>query len=139
MGHSYSDSDTGIAALSAALKQSDSQTVEIAEGALGDIGLKSKTAVPALIKLVSAGTDINGVWALGQIGPDARAALPVLESKMRQETGRERVYAAGAVWAIEGENSEAKEVVEKALEDPDKHIRIDANNVLVQHPEIGSR
>ena len=38
-----------------------------------------------------------------------------------------------------GENAEAKAVVEKALEDPDKHIQIDAHNVLVEHPEISSR
>jgi hypothetical protein len=58
---------------------------------------------------------------------------------MRQETGRERVYAAGAVWAIGGENAEAKAVVAKALVDPDQHTRIDANNVLVESPEISSR
>ena len=58
---------------------------------------------------------------------------------MRQETGRERVYAAGAVWAIGGENAEAKAVIEKALKDPDPHVRIDAKNVLVESPEISSQ
>ena len=139
MGRSYTSSDIGLAALCAALNQSDIEVRSIAEGALGDLGPKAKAAVPALITCVSGGTDINGVWALGRIGPDAKAALPVLESKMRQVTGRERVYAAGAVWAIGGENAEAKAVVEKALEDPDKHTQIDAKNVLVEHPEISSR
>jgi len=132
-------SNIGLTALCAALNDSDIEVRSRAEGALGDLGPKAKAAVPALIKSVSVGTDINGVWALGSIGPDAKAALPVLESKMRQETGRERVYAAGAVWAIGGENAEAKAVVEKALEDPDKHIQIDAHNVLVEHPEISSQ
>jgi len=86
-----------------------------------------------------AGTDINGVWALGRIGPDAKAALPVLESKMRQDAGRERVYAAGAVWAIGGENSEAAAIVKAALEDADAHVRTDAKNVLVESPDISSR
>lgn len=139
MGRSYTGSDIGLAALCAALNQSDIEVRSRAEGALGDLGPKAKAAVPALIKCISGGTDINGVWALGRIGPDAKAALPVLESKMRQETGRERVYAAGAVWAIGGENAEAKAVVEKALKDPDKHIQVDARNVLVEHPEISSR
>jgi hypothetical protein len=139
MGRSYTDSNIGMAALCAALNQSDIEVRSRAEGAIGDLGPKAKAAVPAIIKSVSEDTDINGVWALGSIGPDAKAALPVLESKMRQETGRERVYAAGAVWAIGGENAEAKAVVEKALEDPDKHIQIDAHNVLVEHPEISSR
>ena len=94
MGRSYTASDVGLAALCAALSDSDIEVRSRAEGALGDLGPKAKAAVPSLIKSVSAGTDINGVWALGSIGPDAKAALPVLESKMRQETGRERVYAA---------------------------------------------
>lgn len=106
----------------------------IAEGAFGDLGPKAKAAVPALITCVSGGTDINGVWALGRIGPDAKAALPVLQSKMRQEAGRERVYAAGAVWTISGENDEARAIVEKALGDPDRHIQTDAHNVLVECP-----
>ena len=139
MGRSYTASDIGLAALCAALNQSDIEVRSIAEGALGDLGPKAKSAVPAIIQCVSGGTDINGVWALGSIGPDAKAALPILESKMRQEAGRERVYAAGAVWAIGGENAEAKAVVEKALKDSDKHIQIDAHNVLVEHPEISSR
>lgn len=132
MGPSYTDSDIGLAALCAALNQPDIEVRSIAEGALGDLGPKAKAAVPALITCVSEGTDINGVWALGRIGPDAKAALPVLESKMRQETGRERVYEAGAVWTIGGENDEAKAVVEKALRDPDRHIQTDAHNVLVE-------
>lgn len=139
MGPEFTASPVGIAALCAALNQPDSELCLVAEGALGDLGPSAKAAVPALIESVSRGTDINGVWALGRIGPDAKAALPVLVSKMRQETGRERVYAAGAVWAIGGENAEAKAVVEKALEDPDKHIQIDAHNVLVEHPAISSR
>jgi HEAT repeat protein len=139
MGCSYTGSDIGFSALCAALNQSDIEVRLRAEGALGDLGPKAKAAVPALIKCVSDGTDINGVWALGRIGPDAKAALPILESKMRQETGRERVYAAGAVWAIGGENAEARAVVKKALEDPDRHIQIDAQNVLVENPEISLR
>jgi HEAT repeat protein len=139
MGITFTSSDTGLTALCAALAQSDVELCSIAEGALGDLGPKAKAAVPALIECVSRGTDINGVWALGRIGPDAKAALPVLESKMRQETGRERVYAAGAVWAIGGENAEAKAVLAKALQDSDKHIQIDAHNVIVDSPEISSR
>jgi HEAT repeat protein len=136
MGHSFTDSDIGVAALCGALNDPDDEVRSIAEGALGDAGQKAKAAVPSLIKCISGGTDINGVWALGRIGPDAKDALPILESKMRQETGRERVYAAGAVWAIGGENAEAAAVVKKALEDPDPHVRIDAKNVLVESPEI---
>jgi HEAT repeat protein len=139
MGTSFTASDIGLTALCAALNQSDIELRSRAEGALGDLGPKAKAAVPALIKCVSGGTDINGVWALGRIGPDAKAALPILESKMRQETGRERVYAAGAVWKIGGDNDEARTVVKKALEDPDPHVRIDAKNVLVESPEISSR
>lgn len=138
MGPSFTSSGIGLGALCAALNQSDVEFCSIAEGALGDLGPDAKAAVPAIMACVSRGTDINGVWALGRIGPDARAALPVLESKMRQETGRERVYAAGAVWEIGGENAEAKAVVAKALEDPDKHTRTDANNVLVESPEIAN-
>ena len=139
LGSSFTGSDVGLAALTGALEHPDAEVRSIAEGALGDLGPRAKAAVPALIKCVAGGTDINGVWALGRIGPDAKAALPYLEPKMRQETGRERVYAAGAVWAIGGENAEAKAVVEKASEDSDKHIQIDAKNVLAEHPEIGSR
>jgi HEAT repeat protein len=139
MGTSFTASDIGLAALCAALNHPDDELCEIAEGALGDLGPQAKAAVPALIKSVSGRTDINGVWALGRIGPDAKAALPVLESKLRQETGRERVYAAGAVLEIGGDNAEARAVVEKALEDPDPHIRIDAKNVLVQIRESSSR
>ena len=139
MGDPFTAADIGLAALCAALNQPDNDVREIAEGALGDVGPQAKAAVPTLIKCVSGCTDINGVWALGRIGPDAKAALPVLESKMRQETGRERVYAAGAVWAIGGENAEARAVVKKALEDSDPHVRIDAKNVLLESPEINSR
>lgn len=139
MGTSFTASDIGLAALCAALNQSDIELRSRAEGALGDLGPKAKAAVPALIKCVSGGTDINGVWALGRIGPDAKAALPVLESKMSQETGRERVYAAGAVWKIGGENVEARMVVKKALEDPDPHVRVDAKNVLVESPEMSAK
>ena len=129
-------STEGIAALCGAVSDSDPKVRSIAEGALGDIGAGAKAAVPALIQLVSQGEDINGVWALGRIGPEAKAALPILESKMRQEMGRERVYAAGAVWAIGGQNDEAKAVIKKALNDPDKHVQVDAHNVLVQSPEM---
>jgi HEAT repeat protein len=139
MGPSVTGSDIGLAALRSALEHPDIELRSIAEGALGDLGPRAKGAVPALIKCVAGSTNINGVWALGRIGPDAKAALPILESKMRQETGRERVYAAGAVWKIGGENAEARLVIKKALEDPDRHVRIDAENVLVESPEIGSR
>jgi len=139
MGTSFTGSDTGLAALRCALEHPDTELRSRAEGALGDLGPRAKTAVPALIKCVAGSTNINGVWALGRIGSDAKAALPILESKMRQETGRERVYAAGAVWKIGGENAEARLVIEKALEDPDRHVRIDAQNVLAESPEIGSR
>ncbi len=135
----FTGSDVGLAALCAALNQPDTNFCSIAEGALGDLGPRAKAAVPALIKSISGRTDINGVWALGRIGSDAKTALPILESKMRQETGRERVYAAGAVWNIGGENAEARAVVQKALEDQDSHVRIDAQNVLVESPEINSR
>ena len=135
----FTDSDVGLAALCAVLNQPDTNVCSIAEGALGDLGPKAKAAVPALIKSISGRTDINGVWALGRIGSDAKTALPILESKMRQETGRERVYAAGAVWNIGGENAEARAVVQKALKDQDSHVRIDAQNVLVESPEINSR
>lgn len=139
MGPSFTGSDVGMAALMAALDHPDEALRSRAEGALGDLGPRAKAAVPALVKCVAGGTNINGVWALGRIGPDAKAALPVLESKMRQETGRERVYAAGAVWKIGGENTEARRVVQKALEDPDRHVRIDATNALAESPEIRLR
>jgi len=139
MGPSFTGSDIGLAALRIALDHPDIHLRSIAEGALGDLGPQAKAAVPALIKCVSGCTNINGVWALGRIGPDAKAALPILESKMRQETGRERVYAAGAVWKIGGENAEARMVVMKALEDPDPHVRIDAKNVLGESPDMTSR
>lgn len=139
MGASFTDSDAGLAALCAAMHWSDAKMRSIAEGALGDVGPKAKAAVPALIECVSEGMDINGVWALGRIGPDAEAALPVLESKMRQGAGRERVYAAGAVWAIGGQNAEAAAIVKMALADSDHHVRTDARNVLVESPEIGSQ
>ncbi|HTB83514.1 MAG TPA: thioredoxin-like domain-containing protein [Candidatus Sulfotelmatobacter sp.] len=138
MGPPYSSSDAGLAALCAALNRpAGDEARNVAEGALGDIGPDAKVAIPALIKCISEGTDINGVYALGQIGPDAKAALPILESKMRQETSRERVYAAGAVWAIGGQNVEAQAVVQKALGDADSDVRNDARNVLIEHPEIG--
>lgn len=139
MGPSFTGTDIGLAALRSALEHPDIEFRSIAEGALGDLGPQAKAAVPALIKCVAGRTNINGVWALGMIGPDAQPALPILKSKMRQETGRERVYAAGAVWQIGGENDEARSVIRKALEDRDRHVRIDATNVLVESPEIGSR
>ena len=139
MGPSFTGSDIGLAALRIALDHPDIELRSRAEGALGDLGPQAKAAVPALIKCVSGCTNINGVWALGKIGPDAKAALPILESKMRQEAGRERVYAAGAVWKIGGENAEARMVVMKALEDPDAHVRIDAKNVLGESPDMTSR
>jgi len=138
MGPAFTGTAAGLAALCTALNQSD-KACSIAEGALGDLGPEAKVAVPALIKCVSAGPDINGVWALGRIGLEARAALPILESKMTQATGRERVYAAGAVWSISGGNPEAGAVVKKALADPDKLVQNDARNVLVENPEISSR
>jgi hypothetical protein len=58
---------------------------------------------------------------------------------MRQKTGRERVYAAGAVLNIGGENAEARLAIEKALEDRDRQVRTDAKNVLLESPEIGLR
>jgi hypothetical protein len=136
MGPRFTASSVGVGALCAALNDSDMTVRSIAQGALGDLGPQAKAAVPLLIKCVSGSADINGVWALGRIGPDANEALPILETKMRQATGRERVYAAGAVWEIGGENTEAKTVVKKALEDPDAHIRIDAHNVLEESPEM---
>ncbi|MBX3734943.1 MAG: hypothetical protein KF791_20395 [Verrucomicrobiae bacterium] len=136
MGTSFTGSEIGLVALTNALSHPDIELRSRAEGALGDLGPKAKDAVPALIECVAAGTNINGVWALGRIGPDAKAALPILEFKMRQGTGRERVYAAGAVWKIGGENTEARIVIKEALENPDRHIRIDAENVLVESPEI---
>ena len=139
MGPQFTASGVGFDALSAALNQSDIELQSIAEGALGDLGPKAKAAVPGLIKCVSGCTNINGVWALGAIGPEAKAALPVLESKMRQKTGRERVYAAGAVWNIGGTNAEARTVIKNALEDQDRHVRIDATNILRMYPGIGSR
>jgi HEAT repeat protein len=130
MGPPFMGSETGVAALCAALNQPDNQLRSIAAGALGDLGPQARAAVPMLIKAISAGTNVNGVWALGRIGPEAKAALPVLESKMRQQTGRERVCAAGAVWKISGSNAEARKVIEAALEDPDRQIRIMATNVV---------
>jgi len=138
MGPDYTASKAGITALCDALNQSNTDERSIAEGALGDLGPQAKDAVPALIRCVSQGTDINGVWALGRIGPDAKAALPLLESKMRQPTGRERVYAAGAVWEIGGTNAEAKAIVKAARKDADPAVRNDARNVLVECPEIKS-
>jgi hypothetical protein len=132
MGRRYTATKDGIAALWDALDQTNSEVCTVAEGALGDIGPKAKAAIPSLTRLASERTDINAIWALGMIGPDATPALPILESISLQATGRARVYAAGAVLQIGGDNAHAKSVVQEASRDPDLHIRIDATNVFVQ-------
>ena len=143
MGPRFTASEAGVAALCGVLQKPDAEDGifagggSIAAGALGDIGPKAGAAVPALIQCVSVCTNINGVWALGRIGPAAAAALPVLESKMKQPAGRERVYAAGAVWNIGGDKVAAKAVVANALNDPDSHVRVDAKNMVTEYPEIG--
>ena len=130
LGRSLTSTNLCITALCDTLTQPDPEISSIAEGALGDIGPQAKPAVPALMKLVSDGTDINGVWALGRIGADASAALPLVEQLMRDKTGRIQVYAAGAVLEIGGENEEARSVIESALAGSDAHVQIDAKNVM---------
>lgn len=139
MGPRFTASAVGFAALSSALNHPDSELRLRAEGALGDLGPQATAAVPALIKSVeqrmrtSTGhTDINGIWALGKIGPDAKTALPLLESIMKQNSGRELVYAAEAVLKIGGNKAAAIAALEKGLEDPDPQARREAVEVLTR-------
>ena len=130
MGPPFAGSPTGIAALCTVLNDPDTNLRSIAARTLGELGPQAKAAIPMLIKAISTGTNVSGVWALGRIGPEAKAALPVLEPKMTQRTGLERLYAAGAVWKITGDNAEAKKVIETALADPDRHVRMMATNAV---------
>lgn len=126
MGPSFTGSDIALTALTTALDHPDIELRSRAEGALGDLGPQGKSAVPVLIKSVERRTrtntghmDINGIWALGRIGPDAEAALPLLESIMKEQAGRERVYAAEAVLRIGGDSAAAIAALEIALGDSD--------------------
>jgi HEAT repeat protein len=130
MGRPFTDSETGIATLCAALKQPEPYLRSMAAVVLGNLGPKAKGAVPALTQSVEAGTNVNGILALGKIGPEAKAALPVLESKVRERSGLERLCAAGAVLKIGGSSAEAETVIQAALANPDWHIRSMATNVV---------
>jgi HEAT repeat protein len=137
MGPSFTGSEIGLAALTTALSHPDIELRSRAEGALGDLGPQSKSALPVLIKSVERRTrtntghmDINGIWALGRIGPDAKAALPLLESIMKEHAGRERVYAAEAVLRIGGDSTAAITALENALADSDPQARREAATAL---------
>jgi HEAT repeat protein len=93
--------------------------------------------VPALIKSVEqrgpvgdGQIDINGIWALGRIGPDAKSAIPLLESIVKNNSGRQRVYAAEALMKVGGDSFTAIAAFEKTLEDGDRQARTEAAEAL---------
>ena len=69
------------------------------------------------------------VWALGEIGPGARSSAPLLESVLRSEHAGLRRRAALAIGKIAPVSSGIP-ALQRALEDPDKLVRLAAVEAL---------
>src|SRR5262249_31211045 len=85
-----------VADLTKALAGKDEKEREKAAEALGRLGPKAKAAVPALVKLLKAGTPAQreqAVRALGKMGPAAREAVPALLQALRDEETDRRLTA----------------------------------------------
>jgi HEAT repeat protein len=80
--------ETGVAALTTALKDDEYKVVRSAAEALGDIGPAAEASVPALIELLDHDDHrvvSVAVGALGRIGPRAEAAVPMLVKLLKDQ------------------------------------------------------
>jgi HEAT repeat protein len=103
--------DAALQTLGAALTDPSFEVREAAFHALGAMGPRARTAVPALLTaLEDADVAVRALAAeaLGRIGTEARAALPLLRRMAADETQEDvaRESAAAAVASIEGGGGE---------------------------------
>ncbi len=105
-----------------------------AADALGKIGAKAKSAVPALTKwLISKDSTerIMAADALGAIGPEAKTAVPALTELLDSKDSHERCVAAEALGAIGPEGRGAVPVLIKLLRpEYDRGTRLHAVRAL---------
>jgi hypothetical protein len=117
-----------------------SQRNEEASFAFETLGPRAKDAVPALIKIYTAGVSPASrtctAQALGHIGPAARAALPALFRDFNHTNGQVRFDAVSAVYFIGGEPEVIIPPLTRALKDPKPEIRWNASGALAN---LGSR
>jgi HEAT repeat protein len=93
-----------LAALVAALGDSDPDVRGWAAQAVGGIGTNAADAVPALTELLKnddEGSRNSACIALGKIGPVAKAALPALRVALSDKSQDVRRFAAAAIQRIE--------------------------------------
>jgi HEAT repeat protein len=93
-----------LAALIAALADSDARVKELAAQAVGAIGPEASPAVPALIALLGSadeGSRNSACIGLTGIGPSAREALPELRKAISDRSPDVQRFARRAIDAIE--------------------------------------
>jgi HEAT repeat protein len=103
-----------------------------AEKAFLEMGLKARSAVPALCKLLKdkKGYTDGIVNILGKLGPAAREAMPALTELLRHE---KEYYRWKAVWALGKIDAEAAlPALTASLGDPEARVRWLAAGILGQ-------
>jgi HEAT repeat protein len=83
------------------LQDGDNDARRAAAKALGEGGVESKSAVPALIRALRSDKDLFvrrfSAQALGDIGPDAKSAIPALTVALNDSKPEVQIAAAGAL------------------------------------------
>src|SRR5262249_54837675 len=122
-----------LPALIAMTKDSDAPTRRAALEAVGNLGLRAKSAVGDLLR-AAEDLDPNIRWAavegLGRVGPDAKAAVPLLVEALQDEGLR--VIAADALGGIGPAAAAAVPALTRALEAADPRLRWTAATALVR-------
>ena len=122
-----------ISALADALSDQD-KTVRCASAeALIGLGAAAQPAIPNLIQAL----DDKAVWgdaarALANLGPKAKKAVPALVEMAREARGYNRLYAAKALWRIDGNADITVSVLLGLLEGDYVPLRVDAAKALAE-------
>jgi HEAT repeat protein len=115
-----------VPALSALLKDPNSECRKRAIFALGQIGPAAHTALPSLIALLSDRDSVVRVGVaqvLQAIGPQACEAVPALIANLQARQPEVRSAAAAALGHIEAGAKEARRPLVECLFDPDENVR----------------
>ena len=115
------------------LKDKDPEVRRSAAVALGNIGPKAPTVVPALIRALEDRdrvVRVQAIIALGEIGPPAMEAVPALTATLQDDDKWVSLHAVSALGKMGQGARDAVPALVAALKNPDRNVRLHAVGAL---------